>query len=343
MKALLLTAPLQLELVDVSPPEVGQRDVLVRVAVCGICGSDVHGYDGSSGRRIPPLVMGHEAAGTVEAVGDDVIRVKPGNRVTFDSMISDPGSWFSRHGMANLCDNRRVLGVSCGEYRQHGAFAELVAVPEHIVYAIPGEVSFEQAALVEPVSVAVHAVKRSKLKPGDSVLVVGAGMIGQLCVQAAKAAGAALVLVSDLDDARLERGLASGADRTLNPRNDNVASIAREMTEGRGVDVALEAVGATDPIDTAIEATRKGGTVVLVGNVSPRIELPLQSVVTREITLVGACGSNGEYLECLDLIARGAIHVDSLISAVAPLEEGAQWFARLKQQEAGLLKVLLRP
>lgn len=343
MKALLLTAPGKLEMADVAAPEALPRDVLVRVAVCGICGSDVHGYDGSSGRRIPPLVMGHEAAGTVAAVGAEVTRFRVGERVTFDSMISDPASWFSQRGMANLCDNRRVLGVSCGDYRQHGAFGELVAVPEHIVYAIPDGVSFEQAALVEPVSVAVHAVKRSGLRAGESVLVVGAGMIGQLCVQAAKAAGAGQVYVSDVDDGRLARGVESGAVRGLNARTMNVVEQIRHATAGRGVDVAIEAVGATEPIGTAIEATRKGGTVVLVGNVTRTVDMPLQSIVTREITLVGTCGSNGEYPECLALMASGKIRVDSLISAVAPLEEGAAWFERLKRQEDGLLKVLLKP
>ena len=342
MKALLLTAPGRLEIADVPAPDVGPRDVLVRVAVCGICGSDVHGYHGSSGRRIPPLVMGHEAAGTIDRVGAEVTRFRPGARVTFDSMISNPASWFSQRGMANLCDERRILGVSCADYRRQGAFAELVAVPEHIVYAIPDGLGYEQAALAEPVSVAVHAVRRSGMEAGDSVLVVGAGMIGQLCVQAARAAEAGKVLVCDVDAARFEQA-ARSADRGLDSRRDDVVGEARAATEGRGVDVAFEAVGATAPIATAIEATRKGGTVVLVGNVSPQVEVPLQSIVTREITLVGTCGCNGEYPQCLELLTQGAINVDSLISVVAPLEEGPEWFARLKNREPGLTKVLLRP
>ena len=167
MKSLLLTAPSHLEIADIDPPHVGPHDVLVRVAACGICGSDVHGYDGGSGRRIPPLVMGHEAAGIVEEVGVRVKGYKAGDRVTFDSMISNPRSWFSRAGLGHLCDDRRVLGVSCGEYRQYGAFAELVSVPEHIVYAVPPDLSLEHAALIEPVSIAVHAVGRASPRLGD--------------------------------------------------------------------------------------------------------------------------------------------------------------------------------
>ncbi|MEZ6104753.1 MAG: alcohol dehydrogenase catalytic domain-containing protein [Pirellulaceae bacterium] len=184
-------------------PQPAPNEVLVRVQACGICGSDIHGYDGSTGRRIPPLIMGHEAAGVVEQVGNAVTRFQPGDRVTFDSMVSCGSCGFCRAGHANLCDRRQVLGVSCGEYRRHGAFAELIAVPEHIVFELPESMGFEQAALVEAVSVAVHAVARTPISLGDSAVVVGAGMIGSLVVQALKVAGAGQVIAIDLDDDKL--------------------------------------------------------------------------------------------------------------------------------------------
>jgi L-iditol 2-dehydrogenase len=140
-----------LELRDIPEPALGARDVLIRVKACGICGSDVHGYDGSTGRRIPPLVMGHEAAGVVEATGAEVRRFAPGDRVTFDSTVSCGACGFCLTGDVNLCESRQVLGVSCGDYRRHGAFAELVAVPEHIVYRLPESFAFEKAALIEAV------------------------------------------------------------------------------------------------------------------------------------------------------------------------------------------------
>ena len=159
MRALLLEKYNELELRDVPIPEPGHQDVLIRVKACGICGSDVHGYDGSTGRRIPPLIMGHEAAGIVHSAGRDVQRFKPGDRVTFDSTISCGACRFCSAGAVNLCEKREVLGVSCGEYRRNGAFAEYVSVPERIVYALPDEFSFAHAALIEAVSVAVHAAK----------------------------------------------------------------------------------------------------------------------------------------------------------------------------------------
>ncbi|MCA9258358.1 MAG: galactitol-1-phosphate 5-dehydrogenase [Planctomycetales bacterium] len=343
MKALLLTAPSRLEIADVPCPDVGPHDVQVRVAACGICGSDVHGYDGSSGRRIPPLVMGHEAAGVVERVGTEVKRFVPGDRVTFDSMFSNPASWYSRRGLAHLCDDRRVMGVSCGDYRQHGAFAELVSVPEHIVYRVPDALSLEHAALIEPVSIAVHAMRRAVPQLGDSALVVGAGMIGLLCVQSLRAGGAGLVIASDPDATRRERALAAGADVAVDPEAENVAERCRELTEGRGTDLAMEAVGATGPVNTAIQSVRKGGVVVLIGNVQPRVEIGLQDVVTRELSLRGTCGSNGEYPACLELMARGKIQVADCITAVDPLEKGPEWFQRLHAREPGVLKVLLHP
>src|ERR1044071_7639647 len=184
MQALLLKEYMQLELVDMPRPEIGPDDVLVRVRSCGICGSDVHGLDGSTGRRIPPLVMGHEAAGVVERVGPAVKEFAPGDRVTFDSTIYCGQCTFCSRGDVNLCDNRMVLGVSPGEYRRHGAFAEFVAVPRRIVYRLPANLSFEQAALIEAVSVAVHAVNLTPIRLGDSAVVVGSGMIGVLTVQA---------------------------------------------------------------------------------------------------------------------------------------------------------------
>src|SRR4051812_27572496 len=167
MQALLLTEYRHLELTEAELPPVGSTDVLIRVAACGICGSDVHGYDGSSGRRIPPIIMGHEAAGVVVEMGAAVDRVHVGDRVTFDSTIFCNNCDACRRGATNLCQSRRVLGVSCGDYRQQGAFAEFVVVPQHIIYTLPPGMPLEHAAMIEPVSVAVHSVKRLAIQPGE--------------------------------------------------------------------------------------------------------------------------------------------------------------------------------
>lgn len=343
MKALLLTAYNQLAYTDVPEPEFGPDEVLVQVKACGICGSDVHGLDGSSGRRIPPLIMGHEAAGIIAATGRNVTGWQPGNRVTFDSTVYCGHCHFCRHGLVNLCDNRRVLGVSCAEYRRHGALAEYVAVPQRILYRLPDEVPFTRAALVEPLSIAVHAASRAPISLDDTAVVVGAGMIGLLVVQVLRAAGCRQIIAVDLNPFRLEQALALGADVALNPDHTDVALAVRQYTAGRGADLAFEVVGITPALQTAVQSLRKGGWLALVGNITPRVDLPLQAVVTRQLTLAGSAASCGEYPACLNMIARGQVNLDALISAVAPLSQGAAWFERLYRGKENLLKVILEP
>lgn len=343
MKALLLSNYKELNVTDFDKPEVGDLDVLVQVKACGICGSDIHGYDGSSGRRIPPLIMGHEAAGVVAEVGTSVTNFKQGDTVTFDSTVSCGNCFYCQKGHINLCDNRMVLGVSCGEYRRHGAFAEFVSVPQHICYKIPTTLPFESAAMIEAVSVAVHAANRTPVSLGDTAVIVGSGMIGLLVIQAIRLAGCSQVIAVDLDAGRLEKAKKLGADIGLKADEVNVPEEVRKLTGGRGADVVMEVVGATATINTAIDSARKGGVVTLVGNLAPKVEMPLQSIVTRELSVFGSCASNGEYPVCIDLLAQGAIRVEEMISATASLEEGPGWFARLYDGEPGAMKVIIDP
>jgi L-iditol 2-dehydrogenase len=341
MKALLLSEYRHLEVTDVAVPEASAGEVLVRVAACGICGSDVHGYDGSSGRRIPPVVMGHEAAGIIAAVGEGVAGFGVGDRVTFDSTVYCGVCEFCRRGEVNLCEDRQVLGVSCGEYRRAGAFAEYVAVPARILYRLPEALPFEEAAMLEAVSVGLHGVRLAELKGGETALVIGAGMIGLLTLQAAKVAGCSRVIVADIDATRLKLASEMGADAVL--QGSNVTAEVLRLTSGRGVDVALEAVGRDETVGMAIDCVRKGGTVVLVGNIAREVTLPLQKVVTRQIRLQGSCASAGEYPAAMELVSAGRIKVRPLISAVAPLEDGPGWFERLYGREPNLMKVVLDP
>jgi L-iditol 2-dehydrogenase len=342
MKVLLLSKYRQLEMAEVPMPVAGAGEALIRVGACGICGSDVHGYDGSSGRRIPPIVMGHEAAGRIAALGVGVTRLAEGDRVTFDSTIYCGACGFCKRGEVNLCDHRQVLGVSCGDYSRAGAFAEYVAVPARVVYKLPESISFAEAAMLEAVAVAIHAVSLAEISAQSTALVVGAGTIGVLILQALRAAGCKRVFVSDVDASRLKLAKELGAADILRADADVVEQIL-QRTGGVGVDVAMEAVGRDETVNAAIASVRKGGTVVLVGNISPAATLPLQKVVTRQIRLQGSCASAGEYPQAIALMASGAIRVKPLISAIAPLAEGPQWFERLYTREANLLKVVLTP
>ena len=343
MKALILREYNHLEYEEVPVPQIAPDEVLVQVKACGICGSDVHGLDGSTGRRIPPLIMGHEAAGVIVEVGSRVNGWRAGDRVTFDSTIYCGECYYCRRGQVNLCDNRRVLGVSPGEYSQDGAFAEYVAVPQRILYRLPDGLSFVHAAMLEPVAVAFHAAGRTPISLDDTAVVVGAGMIGLLVVQALRLSGCGQIIAVDLDQDRLDLAKRLGADVGLKSDETDAVANVLQRTGGRGADFAVEVVGIAPTVTLATQCIRKGGSLTLVGNLSPQVELLLQAVVTRQLTLYGSCALNGEYPACMNMIARGAVDVDTLISAVAPLSDGINWFRRLQAGESGLMKVILEP
>ena len=343
MKALVLEEYNKLVYRDVTEPVVLPGEVLIRIKACGICGSDVHGLDGSTGRRIPPVIMGHEASGVIVATGPGVSGWKTGDRVTFDSTVYPLNDWYTLEGRYNLSDNREVIGVSPGDYRRNGAFAEFLAVPQHILYRIPDSVSFEQAAMVEAAAVALHAINLASVKTGDSCVVAGAGMIGSFLIRLLKIAGAGLVIAVDNDPAKLAYALESGACHVFNASAGDAAEGIKALTGRRGAGVSFEAVGKSETVNLAIDSTRKGGTVVLVGNTSKTIDFPLQKVVTSEIRVLGSCAIRGEYDAILTLMKDGRLDVSDMISAVAPLSEGAEWFRKLYNKEGDLKKVILVP
>ncbi len=343
MKTLLLTAARTLQIAEQPRPSLEPDDVLIRVAACGICGSDVHGYDGSSGRRIPPLIMGHEAAGTIAEVGGLVTAFKVGDRVTFDSTVYCGTCIYCRRGKVNLCERRQVVGVACAEFRREGAFAEYIAVPERILYALPDGMSFSEAAMLEAVSVALHAVKVGGVSGGETSLIVGAGMIGLLTMQAARARGCARVLIADVDETRLNLARDLGVDEVIAASGCDVAKRVKDLTGGLGADLVFEAVGRDETVAMSIDAVCKGGTVTLIGNISPQVSFPLQKVVSREIRVLGSAASAGEYPDAIKLISSGDIKVKPMITAVAPLEDGPAWFDRLYRGEPNLMKIVLTP
>lgn len=343
MKALVLEQYMHLAYQDVPEPQLGDDEVLVRIKAAGICGSDVHGMDGSTGRRIPPIIMGHEASGIIEEMGKNVKDWNKGDRVTFDSTIYKQDDWFTKNGQYNLSDGRMVLGVSTPEFKKHGAFAELVNIPQHILYRVPDNVSFTEAALVEPAAVALHAIHLTSLKPSDTIVVIGSGMVGMFVIQLLKLKGCKHIIAVDTDKDRLKLAKGAGADEVFMPDDPAFAERLAVLTENRGPAIVFEVVGITPTIRKAIAIVQKGGTVVLVGNLSPNVEIPLQQVVTKQLNLQGSCAINGEYPEILELIAAGKLNVTSILSAEAPLKEGEDWFRRLYNKEKGLMKVILKP
>jgi L-iditol 2-dehydrogenase len=343
MKALLYTKPYCLEYSDFPDPAAGDDEVLISVKACGICGSDVHGFTGKTGRRIPPLIMGHEAAGTVEEAGDNVKRFEKGDRVCFDSTVYCNKCQPCRKGLYNRCDKRQVLGVSTPEFKRHGAFAEYVAVPWWIVSKIPDDMSFIQSALLEPASIGTHAANRAPISTDDTVVVIGAGTIGLFILQAARLRGAAKIIVADINEFRLEVAGKLGADMVINPLKSDLRETIFKETKNRGADVTFEAVGYAQTFRDGVSLTKTGGHLVAVGNLEKTAEFNLQELVARELTFTGSYASSGEFRDCIDLVASGKINVEPLISDVLPLKDGPGAFDRLLKAKENLLKIVLEP
>ena len=343
MKALIYSEPYRFEYSDFPNPVASDDEVLIRVKACGICGSDVHGFTGKTGRRLPPLIMGHEAAGVVEDVGDNVKGFEEGDRVCFDSTVYCNKCEPCRNGLYNRCDKRQVLGVSTPEFKRHGAFAEYVAVPSWIVFKIPDNMSFIQAAFLEPASIGTHAGNRPPISSDDTIVVIGGGTIGLFVMQAAKLRGAAKVIVVDINEFRL--GLASelGADKVINPLNCDLRETILKETQDKGADVTFEVVGYAKTFRDGISITKTGGHVIAVGNLEQTAEFNLQELVARELTFRGSYASSGEFSECIGLVASGKINIEPLISDVLPLKDGPGAFERLHKAEENLLKIVLEP
>jgi L-iditol 2-dehydrogenase len=197
--------------------------------------------------------------------------------------------------------------------------------------------------MVEPVAVAFHAVELTPIKLNDAVIVVGAGMIGLFIIQALKLKGCGVVIAVDLEQERLDLARELGADAALKADHYDIPAKVRALSHGRGADSAFEAVGIGPTVETAIKCVRRGATVTLVGNVSPLVEIPLQSIVTQQLRLQGSCAVAGEYPAALVMIENGRINVDKILSASAPLAQGAEWFKRVYDKEPGLMKVVLNP
>lgn len=332
MKALVFTAPHTFEYRDVPCPVPEPDEVLVEVKACAICGSDVHGSSGQNGRRIPPIIMGHEASGVIVQAGSTAQRWKPGDRVTFDSTEYCGQCWFCTHGMHNLCAHRRIVGVACSEYRKNGAMAQYIAVKARTLYALPEQVSFEQGCLVEPFAVGMHAVLRSGLASGQTAAVIGDGTIGLMTLIAAKSQGAQVCLAGHHAQPMKLAAQLGALDCSQLP----------QLTDGRGADVVYDAVGSQSSFAQAMELVRKGGRIMVIGNHAQTIDFPLQRCITEQIDVLFSYSSAGEYPACLQAIAEGRADLTGLWQSF-PLKDGPQVFDRLVHRDERLTKAILIP
>lgn len=338
MQALVYVRPGEMAMVERPERRPGLGEILVFVRAAGICGSDVHGYLGLTGRRQPGTVMGHEASGEVIELGDAVEGVAIGDRVALRSILSCGGCDPCRRGQSNLCDSRQGLGMQFD-----GAYAERMVVPAALAVRLPDAVSFDEGAVVEPLAVALHAVAITPLEPTDHVVIVGAGPIGLLTLLAVRRRGVGSVAITDRSAHRLALARSLGADLAIDVTTADPVEAALGLSGGRGADVVFEAVGVSATVAQSIAVARTGGQVTWIGNSAPTVELPMQAMVTRELTLRGAYTFTDEFEEAIELLATRQIDVDPLIELTAPLDEAPELFRRLGDGTLDAVKVVLRP
>ncbi|TLS54005.1 zinc-binding dehydrogenase [Paenibacillus antri] len=339
MIALVYEGPRVMTLREVDVPSIGADEVLVEVAYSGICGSELSGYLGKNSLRKPPLIFGHEFSGRVAALGDRASAIRPtlavGTRVTANPLVSCGACRYCAAGKEQLCLDRKLLSAALP-----GSNATYVAVPARNVYALPDHVTLEQGALAEPIACAARAVDLGGVAPETDALVVGMGPIGIFTLQALKIRGARRILVADTNAERLAFARSFGAE-TINPREIDTVEAVKALTDGAGVSVAIDAVGAGATRCACVHAAMPGGAVVFVGLHEADSSLPVNHMVRNEIRAVGSFAYGVSHFEtALDWLASGKAGLASGL-AKAPLADGAAWYERLLNDPGAVSKVLL--
>ncbi len=338
MRQAVMTAPGKIEIREVPIPSVAADQVLVEIAYVGICGSDIHVYLGKHPYTPYPVVQGHEVSGKVVAIGESVERVKIGDRVTIEPQVSCGVCYPCTHGLYNICNELKVMG-----FQTTGAASDYFAVSEHHIVTLPDDMDYRYGAMMEPLSVAVRAVRKAGDMTDKQVLVVGAGPIGNLVAQTAKALGAAKVMVSDVNKLRLEKALASGVDVAVNAKEEELRSVIdREFGSDRRADVIFDCAGVQQAITSAVSVARKGSDIVVVAVYEGVPEVDMAYINECEIRLIGTARYNFDDFEvAIGLVGEGKIQLSELITDEFELPEYLEAYEKIEKTPETTMKVLV--
>ena len=338
MKAVYVDDAYKVVVKEVEKPSIAPNEVLIKVVVAGICGSDIHTYKGLHPFRKPPVIIGHEVAGEVVEVGAAVKKFKAGDRVTVEPQTGCGTCEYCLTGNTNYCGTRGAPGIGTW----YGTMAEYFAAPEQTVFKLPDGMSYEKGVLVEPFAVGVHAVRKAAIGVGDKVAVLGAGPIGLLAMAAAKAAGATTLFVSDVMDYALETAVGMGATHTMNIMGkDDWMDEAKALVGGE-FDKVLVAAGVPGIIDQSLKLLRKGGRVVTIAMFHGTQTFDIHNLQNQEKEIVGCMTYTREdTIAAIDLIAAGAVKEDVIISHRMTYEQAAEGFRLVDKKEDRSMKVLV--
>lgn len=338
MKALMYLGPKNMELLDV--PEVSPQKGEVKVALkaSGICGSDTHGYLGTTGRRTAPMVMGHESAGVVVELGEGVTKFAVGDRVVIFPIKYCGHCEYCQQHLENICPNRTFLGVMS----ENGTFVDAINMPEHLVIKLPDSMSYEYGALIEPFAVAYRAVSQALPLKGQTLMIIGSGPIGLMIMMIAKHMGAEKIIVSDVVENRLALALDLGADFVVNGAKGDIGEQLKQQIGREKVDLTIEAVGITPTAQQSINYLKNKGTTVWVGNADKTIQIGMQEIVTRELVVKGNyIYTVQDFVDAMNLMANGSFDMARLISATIPLNEANDMFKTLTSGPNDYIKVIV--
>lgn len=343
MRAAVLAAPRTIEIQTWDVPTPGKDEALVRVKAVGLCGSDVHYYEhGRIGDYIVryPMILGHEAAGEVVAVGEEVQNLTVGQRVTIEPGVTCGRCTYCKSGRYNLCPQVEFLATPPFD----GAFCEYIAIRADFLYPIPDSLSDEKAALIEPFSVGLHAVRRGHLVPGETVVIMGMGPIGMLALAAAKASGASRVIGVDMEPFRLEIALKMGATHVIDASKEDAVAAVNRILGNQGADLAIETAGNGQAVRNAIGSVRRGGRVVLVG-LPPQSEtaVDIGHIVDGEIDIYGVFRYHNTYAAAVEMLSGDQIDLTPIITDDLPLESAAVAFEKAIHEKNRTLKIVIRP
>lgn len=344
MKAAVIAQGHSFEIKDVSVPEISSTEVLVRVKAVGICGSDVGGFFAEVPKsRIPGLIMGHEGSGVVEKVGSAVKHVVPGDRIAIDPQIYCGTCYACRHGWTSICESKKVTGSSLRGF-VNGLLAEYAVINGYQAFKIPETLSFIDAAMIEPVSNAVHVANRINPNLGDFTVVIGAGALGLSIIQTLRLKGVGKIVVLDVSDFRLQRARELGADFVVNTVTEDPVAIINGLTGSVGADFVIESAGLAVTYRMAIRLARKRGTIVAFGALVDQVDLELLPILHKEITILGSTGANApEIAYAIELLAKGSINVGPIITHRFLLDDTQKALYLFKDPAANPIKVMVEP
>jgi 2-desacetyl-2-hydroxyethyl bacteriochlorophyllide A dehydrogenase len=334
MKGICITKPGEIELKELAVPAISDGNAIIKVKSLGICGSDVNAYKGGNPTMIFPRVMGHELAGEVIEIGENTKGIKAGDHVSLEPYFYCGECYACRKGIFNNCENLNVLGV-----RMEGGMVEVISHPIKYLHKLPADMTWENAAMIEPLSISLHGVHRTKVTGGEFVAVIGAGPIGMLAALVCNAYGAKPIII-DVVDERLEFAKKQGIKYTINPMKQDSIEVVKELSGGDMAPVVLECSGSQSGINNALELASNSGRIGLVGWAKGKIEFNQPRVLRKELNIMGSRCSYNEFPECIDMIYNKRVNVMPLVTVRHSLEETMQGFKDLATEPEKYMKIV---